>query len=138
MFTKTNLIATVVAAIWSQMGGFLLWAVLADRFLNDHLGSATGVVRAEPDFGVLAIGCLVQAFAFSTVFRKWGAAHYNLMDGLKYGVWMGIFIGFGEGIIDYATSNVLDMTGALINGLIWIVHLSVMGLLVGLVYNRVK
>jgi len=40
------------------------------------------------------------------------------MDGLKYG-WVGVLAGLGNNIIDYATSNMLDMTGALINGLFY-------------------
>jgi hypothetical protein len=52
-------------------------------------------------------------------------------------VWVGILVGLGNSIIDYATSNMLDMTGAL-NALINIVFFAVMGFLVGLIYNKVK
>lgn len=138
MFSKTNLISTVVAAIWSFMGGYLLWGVLAENFMSGHMGTATGVLREMPDFGILALGCLIQALAFSTIFRKWGVESYNPMDGLKFGLWIGIFAGFGNGIIDYATSNILDLTGALVNGLLYVILFTVMGFLVGLIYNKVK
>jgi len=138
MFTKTNLISTVVAALWSMMGGYLLWGILAEKFMSNHMGRATGVVKETPDFGILAVGCLIQAFAFSVIFRKWGAGNYSAKDGLKFGVWVGIMAGLGNGIIDYATSNMLDMTGALVNGLIYIIFYSIMGFLVGLIYNKLK
>lgn len=138
MFTKTNLIATIAAAIWSMMGGYLFWGILGEKFMDNHMGSATGVMKENPDFGILAMGCLIQGLAFSTIFRNWGADKYNTMDGLKYGFWVGILAGLGNNIIDYATSNMLDMTGALINGLIYIIFFSVMGFLVGLIYNKVK
>ncbi len=125
-------------AVWSNLGGFVLWAILADSFLNSHLGTTTGVVKATPNFPFLALGCLVQAFAFSTIYKNWGLPEYSAMNGIKFGAFMGIFIGFGEGLIDYATSNMLDLTGALGNGAIWIIHLAVMGALVGFVYNKVK
>lgn len=138
MFTKTNLIATIVAAIWSMMGGFLLWGILAENFMADHMGTATGVMKDSPDFGILAVGCLIQGLAFATIFRQWGAEKYTTMDGLKYGFWIGILAGLGNNIIDYATSNMLDITGALINGLIYIIFFCVMGFLVGLIYNKIK
>lgn len=138
MFTKKNLIATLVGAVWSNLGGFVLWAILADNFLSSHLGTATGVVKDTPDFVFLAIGCLVQAFAFSSIYYNWGLPEYSAMNGIKFGALMGIFIGFGEGLIDYATSNMLDLAGALGNGAIWIIHLAVMGALVGFVYTKVK
>lgn len=138
MFTKTNLVSTIAAAIWSMMGGFLLWGILAESFMKDHMGTATDVIRENPDFAVLAVGCLIQAFAFSTIFRKWGPDHYTTLDGLKYGFLVGIFAGLGNNIIDFATSNMLDLTGALINGFIYIVFFCVMGFIVGLIYNKVK
>lgn len=138
MFSKTNLISTVVAAIWSFMGGYLFWGVLGDSFLTDHLGSATGVMKEMPEFGILGLGCLIQGFAFSSIFRNWGADKFNAAAGLKYGALIGILTGFGNGIIDYATSNMLDLTGAIVNGLIYVVFFAIMGLLVGLVYNKVR
>jgi hypothetical protein len=53
MFTKTNLISTIVAAIWSLMGGYLLWEILAEKFMSNHMGPATGVLKENPDFGIL-------------------------------------------------------------------------------------
>ncbi|QLG45746.1 hypothetical protein [Costertonia aggregata] len=138
MFTKTNLISTIVAAIWSLMGGYLLWGILTVDFMNDHLGSATGMDKEMPDFAFLALGCLVQAFAFSTVFKKWGASSYGISDGLGYGIWIGIFVGFGNGIINYATSNFLDMTGTIANGGVYVIFYAIMGALVGLIYDKVK
>jgi hypothetical protein len=138
MFTKQNLISTIVAAIWSFIGGYLLWGVLAESFMSNHMGTATGVFKEVPEFGVLALGCLIQAFAFSGIFRKWGAANYSAMDGLKYGFWIGIFAGFGNALIDYAVSNMLDLTGALVNGLIYVLFFTIMGLLVGFMYGKVK
>jgi thiamine transporter ThiT len=138
MFTKTNLISTIVAAIWSFMGGFLFWGILAEDFMNNHLGTATGMGKEMPDFGLLAFGCLVQAFAFSSIFRNWGSDSYTPMDGLKYGIWAGILVGFGHGLINHATTNFLDMTGSVVNGFIYVVFYAVMGLLVGWIYKKVK
>ncbi len=102
------------------------------------LGTATGVGKEIPEFGILALGCLIQAFAFSTIFRHWGNEHYNIMSGLKFGILIGILVGLGNGLIDYATSNMLDMTGALGNGMIYVFFFATMGVITGLIYNKVQ
>jgi len=53
-------------------GGFLLWAVLAENFMDNHMGMATGVMKENSDFSILALGCLVQGFAFSDIFFATG------------------------------------------------------------------
>lgn len=138
MFTKTNLISTIVTAIWGFMGGYLLWGILADSFLNSHMGTAAGVPKEMPEWGLLALGCLIQAFAFSTIFKQWGTSNYTTSDGIKYGILIGILVGLGNELINHATTNVLDLTGALVNGLIYIIFYAVMGFLAGLIYNKVK
>jgi hypothetical protein len=138
MFAKNNLVATIVTAIWSFAGGFLLWGVLAAEFMDNHLGSATGLMKDPPDFVHLALGCLVQALAFCTIFRKWGASDYSAMEGMRFGLLVGLLVGFGDGLINYATSNMLDITGALVNGLLYVFLYAIMGLLAGLIYNKVK
>lgn len=138
MFTKTNLVSTIVTAIWSFMGGYFLWGVLADGFLNNHLGAATGVGKEIPEFGILGLGCLIQAFAFSTIFSHWGKERYTTLDGLKFGMLVGVLVGFGNGSIEYATTHVLDITGAMGNGLIYVFFYTVMGFLAGLVYNKIN
>lgn len=138
MLTKRNLIATLVTGIWSFMGGYLIWGILAEGFLNDHLGSALGMGKEMPEFPLLAAGCFIQAFAFSTIYGKWANGDFSMGDGLKYGALIGILIGFGNGFITHATSNFLDMTGTLINGILYVVFHTIMGLLAAIIYNKVK
>ncbi len=135
MFSKSNLISTIVTAIWSCMGGFLLWGVLIDPFLQGHLGSATGLMKEPIDVMYLVIGCVIQGFAFSTIYSKWGSNEYSAGNGLTFGIWVGILAGFGNGLIDYATSNMLDLTGALTNGLIYVVFFAIMGAIAGIVFK---
>lgn len=136
MFSKANIISTIVATIWGFAGGYLLWGILADPILQDHIGSATGIMKDPPDFIHLLIGCLIQAFAFSTIYSKWANGNFSAGNGLNLGVWVGVLMGLGSGLINFATSNMLDLTGTLLNGVIYIVFFAVMGLLVGSVYNK--
>jgi len=136
MFSKANIISTIVTTIWGFAGGYLLWGLVGDPFMEDHFGSATGIMREVPDMVHLILGCLVQGFAFSTIYRKWGGGTYSASNGLNFGLWVAILIGLGGGLIDFATSNMLDITGTFANALIYLVFFLIMGALVGLIYNK--
>ncbi len=135
MFTKSNLISTLVTFLWAFLGGFLLWGILMDPFLMEHLGAATGVPKTEPDFLYLSLGCLITGFAFSTIYGKLAAEH-SATKGANFGLWIGILIGLGNGVIDFSTTNIMDITGTLANALTYIVFFVVMGTLAGLVYDK--
>ncbi len=135
MFSKSNLISTLATAIWSCMGGFLLWGIIVDPFLQSHLGSATGLMKEPIDVLFLIIGCVIQGFAFSFIYSKWSQNNYSAGNGLSFGIWIGILAGFGNGMIDYATSNMLDLTGSLANALVYIVFFAIMGAIAGTVFK---
>jgi len=138
MFSKTNLISTLVTALWGYFGGFLFWGYLSVDFFNDHLGSSTGVMKDPPDMLYLIIGCIINAFIFSTLYSKWANNNYSSGSGLSFGILLAILMGLGEGLINYSTSNVLDLTGTFANFGIYLVFLGVMGILAGTVYKKVN
>ncbi len=135
MFSKTNLISTLVTFLWGFLGGYLLWGIIGDPLLEDHVVVA-GLSRDIPDFAILALGCLIMGFVFSTIYSKWARGTHGISHGLKFGLGIGVFIGFGSGLIDYATANLLDFSGTIINGIIYTIHFSVMGILASLVYGK--
>ena len=135
MFSKSNLISTVVTAIWAYLGGWILWGMLMDATLKEHLVTQ-GLIRDMPDMAHLIVGCIIVAFSFSTLYSKWGSGNYGIGSGLVFGVWIAILIGFGLGLVNMATMNYLDITGTLLDGGIYIVFMGIMGLLAGLVYQK--
>jgi hypothetical protein len=138
MFSKTNMISTLVAALWAYVGGYLLWGVLGDPLLADYLGSATGVMREMPDHMHLIIGCVIIALMFCTIYSKWARGHHSASQGVQLGLYMGILAGLGAGLIDFATSNMLTITGTFINALLYIVYYVIMGILVSLIYGKLS
>ncbi len=138
MFSKANLFSTIITALWGYFGGFLFWGYLSVDFFNNHLGSATGVMKEYPDMLYLILGCIINAFVFSTLYAKWANSNYSAGSGLTFGLWLAILMGLGEGLIDYSTSNILDLTGTFGNVGIYIVFLGVMGVLAGVVYQKVR
>lgn len=138
MFSKNNLISTVVTAIWAFFGGYLLWGILGDSFLSEHLGSGAGNMPKEPDFMYLILGCVIMALAFSTLYSKWARGVHSVSQGAEFGFVLAILIGFGSGLIDYSTGNILDMIGTLANGVIYIVFFVVMGVLASVINSKLS
>lgn len=138
MFSKANIISTLVTAVWGYFGGWLIWGILLEGILSEHSGGATGVYRADSDMLMLhlILGCIIVAFVFSTIYSKWGSDGYDTTSGLTYGIWVGLLIGLGEGMINYAVMDISDLTGILINAGAVVVLYAIMGLLAGMVYNK--
>ncbi|MEL6811623.1 MAG: hypothetical protein AAFP76_09835 [Bacteroidota bacterium] len=135
MFSKANIVSTIVNTIWGMGGGFLLWGILADPFLTEHV-LTPAMMKAEPDFPVLAIGCLIQAFGFCTIYGKYGASNYGTGSGLSMGIITAIMIGAGEKLIDFATANILDLQGTLVNFVVYLIFFGITGLLAGIIYKK--
>ena len=135
MFSKTNLISTLVATLWGFFGGWILWGMIGDPILAEHV-STTSIMKEMPDFPILVIGCLIVGFAFSTTYSKWARSTHGVSNGAQFGIWLGILVGLGGGLIDHSTSNILDLAGTIINSIIYIIHFAIMGILVSLVYGK--
>ncbi|MCH7784179.1 MAG: hypothetical protein IIB06_02020 [Bacteroidetes bacterium] len=137
MFSKTNLISTLVIAVWAYLGGYLLWDVIGGFLFEGHGGSATGVWKETPDYLHVVIASVFLAFAFSTIYSKLSGSA-GISHGATYGLWVGILIGLGERWYDLAFSNFTDLTGAFINLGLNLVFYVIAGVLVGLVYEKLS
>ncbi|MEN3323100.1 hypothetical protein VP395_05140 [Mariniflexile soesokkakense] len=135
MFSKSNLISTIVTALWGFLGGWLIWGIIGDPILKEHISTA-GLMKEMPDMPLLALGCLIVGFAFSTMYSKWANATHGVTIGATFGIWLGFLTGLGDGLIDNATANIIDLSGTLINAVLYIVHFAIMGVLASLVYNK--
>ena len=136
MFSKSNIISTLVTAVWGFLGGWLVWGIVFDPILEEHSGAASGVMRETPDMVHLIIGCLLVGFIFSTIYSKWGRENFGVSSGFTFGLWIGLFLGLGEGMVNFAVMDVLEITGVLINAVAYLIFYGIMGLLAGLVYSK--
>ncbi len=135
MLSKSNLISTLIATVWAFFGGYLLWDTIGGALLSEH-ETIPDLIKEEPDFLHLVLGCLITAFVFSTLYSKWARGHHSISEGTKFGLWMGILLGVGSGLINYATSNMMDFSGTMINAVLYIVYFIIMGVLVSIIYNK--
>lgn len=135
MFSKSNLLATLAAGILNFIGGYLIWGIVTTDFFAQHAGSATGVMKDPIDLVHIAIGCFIQAFIMSTIYSKWARGIHSAKEGFEFGALIGVFTGFGIGLIMYGTSNFMDLTGVLVEGLIEIVYYGIIGVVIALIYK---
>ena len=128
MFSKTNLVSTLVVAVWAYFGGYLLWEIIGASLFSNPMDSSADQVH-------LIIACVISAFAFSSIYSKLSGAA-SATHGLQYGIWAGIFIGFGERWFVYAFASEPVMNDAIIGGVLNIVFFMVAGALAGIVYQK--
>ena len=132
MFSKTNLIATIVGTIWAYVATLLLWGYLGASLFSEPSSNPGDTVH-------VIIACLISAFAVSTIYSKWSGGDYSVSKGATYGLWYGILIGFGERWYDYAFQMYpMTLNDAIINGVMCIVFGVILGVLISLVYGKVK
>lgn len=133
MFSKSNLLATLVGGIAMFVLGYVLWGMLGESLNADNV--LTNVMKAEPDFIHLFLGCLISAFAMSTLYGKWARGHHSAKEGAEFGIWIGIFVGLGMGLIWFATSTMMNFTGHLIDAVLNIIYYILIGVIIALIYK---
>ncbi len=131
MFSKTNLISTAVGSIWAYFGGWLLWGILGASLFSSPSNDPANQMH-------LIIACVISAFAVSTIYSKLSGGDHSLSHGANYGLWVGIFIGFGERWFDFAFDTTPVLQDAIIDGVLNIVFYVILGVLVSAVYGKVK
>ncbi len=133
MFTKQNLLATIVAAIAMFLLGYLLWGMALAGFLEAH--TITETMREMPDMVILFISNLISAWALSTIYAKWSDGNHGFGDGLSFGIWIGIFAGIGYSLLWYSTAELMDLTGHLADGVATLFYFAIIGGIIGLMYK---
>ena len=109
MDTKNFLLASLVGGIVFFVSGFLFYGVLLSDFMV--AGSAEGVMKETPDLVPLILSQLIFGAFLTMVLRRWPGAG-TLAQGAKAGASLGVMLGLGFSLVQYATMNV--MTAALI------------------------
>lgn len=133
MFSKSNLLATVVATIVMFILGYVLWGMLAESMMDGHV--LTDIMKDPPDFLFIVLGNLISAFALSNLYGKWARGYHGAVSGAEFGAWIGVFVGLGSGLIWYATSTLMSLTGHLMDFILYLVFFVISGIVISLVYK---
>ncbi len=133
MFTKQNLIATLVGAIAMNLLGWLIWGFAMADFYEGH--TTAQIMKEEPDMIFLVLSNLISAFALSTIYGKWSGGNHGFGSGFNYGIWIGIYAGIGYALLWYATAPFMDMTGHLTDGVVTLIYFAIIGAIIGAIYK---
>ena len=71
----------------------------------------------------------------SIVYGKWAAGNYEKNSGFRFGVWVGIFVGFGIGLLMYGTFQLLSLEANLVDSFWNVLFYGITGLIIGLGYK---
>ena len=134
MFSKPNLISTLLTSIWAYFGGYLLWDVIGGPLLQNHKGSAQYVEKSQPDMVLMVLACIITGFAFSTIYGKWARGKHGALHGLKYGLLISLF-GISYALISFSMTKLMELTGAIYDAALSVVYYLIMGALAGMAYN---
>jgi len=128
------LLATLAAFITMFLLGYGIWEFLLADFFAGH--TLKNFMNEDMNMGLIAGSNVIIAFILSTVYSKWARGHHSVKEGFSYGAWIGAFTGFGIGLLNYAVSGLMDITGTLVNGIVEVIFYGIIGAVIGLVYQK--
>ncbi len=137
MTAKNRVLATLVGFVVFFLLGWLFYGFLLMDFYADNAGSATNVMRAEEDmvWWALIVGNLFQAYFLVYIFGKW-ANITTFSGGLKAGAILGLILGLAMNLTMFGTSNMMNLTGALVDPLVSMIMMGITGGVIGVMLGR--
>src|SRR5690606_41626174 len=107
MFSKSNLMATLVGGVVMFFLGYLVWGMALSNFFAGR--SLIPMDGNTPNLGMVALANLNMAFVMASLFSKWSRGQHSLSEGFKFGAWIGAFAGLGMGLLAYGTMALMDL-----------------------------
>jgi len=134
MFTKSHLLGTLGGFVVLFLGGWLFYDILATDFYAANTSEAAKALFRGDNTNLIfvALGCLVQACVMTTLYSKLA----DKGNGLKFGAFFGLFVGFGIGLLNYGLMDYMTVTGALVDFVWSIVFYAVTGWVIAMIYNK--
>lgn len=137
MNASTRMMATLVGFVVFFLLGWLLYGMLLMDFFSSNAGSAIGVSRSESEMVWWALigGNVLQAYFLVYVFDKMNNVK-SFMAGLKAGAVIGLILGLGFNLTMYGTTNMMNLTGTLVDPLVSMAMMGITGGAIGMVMGR--
>lgn len=137
MTAKNRVLATLVGFVVIFLLGWLFYGILLMDFYEANAGSATNVMRAEEDmvWWALILGNLLQAYFLVYIFSKWEGID-TFGAGFKGGAIIGLILGLSMNFIMYATSNMMNLTSALVDPFVSMIMMGITGGVIGVMLGR--
>lgn len=129
--------ATLAGFVTLFLLGWIFYGMLLVDFYTANSGSATGVMRSDMDmvWWALVVGNVLQAYLLVYIFSKWTTVN-TFGTGLQAGITIGLILGFAMNLTMYGTSNMMNLTAALVDPLVSAAMMGVTGGVIGMVIGR--
>lgn len=137
MNTNKFIMGTLAGGITFFLVGFIIYGLALMSFFEAHAGSATGVAKADMVWWALILGNMGSAALLSYIFLKW-ANISSFGSGASAAAIIGFFMSLSHEMINFATTNVMDMTGACAEVIVSVVYFAIGGGVIGAVLGMGK
>ena len=136
MSAKTRILATAAGFVTYFMLGWILYGMLFMGFFESNMGSASGVSRGDDIvWWSLVLGNITMTYLLVYIFGSW-ANITTFGGGLKAGLMIGLIIGLGFNLNMYGTTNIMNLTGTLVDPIVSAVMMGITGGVVGMMIGR--
>ena len=137
MDAKTRIMATLAGFVTLFLLGWLIYGMLLMDFYMSNSGTATGVMREESEmvWWALIVGNVFQAYLLVYIFDKWTNIT-TFSSGLQAGAILGLILGFAMNLTMYGTSNMMNLTAALVDPFVSAVMMGITGGVMGYMLGR--
>ena len=137
MDSKKRIMATLAGFVILFLLGWLLYGMLLMDFYQANSGTVIGVMREESEmiWWALIVGNLLQAYLLVYIFGKW-ANITSFGGGLKAGAILGLILGFAINLTMYGTTNMMNLTAALVDPFVGAAMMGITGGVIGYVLGR--
>ena len=138
MDSKKFTIGTVVGGIAYFLLGYLFYGLALTGFFKDHTNAAAPM-KAMADFAwwALILGNLAGAALLTWIILKLGNVS-TFSGGARIGVVVGFYAALGRNLIEYATANLMDLTGLLADAVISAILAAIVAGIIAAVIGRQK
>ena len=136
MSTNKILIGGLIGFVVTFILGFLIYGMLLTDFFATNAGSATGVSRAEDAmlFLPLALGHLALGMLLAIILGRW-AGIKTFTSGAMAGAVIGFLTGSAYDLIMYGTTNMMNLTGTLVDIVITTISTAIAAGIIGWYYG---
>lgn len=136
MNTKNIIIGTVVGAITLFFLGYLIFEMAFGDFYAANMGSATGIVKETPVMWASALGSVSYALLLTlAILSRSGSP--TIVGGIKDAAIVGFLLWFTVDFTFYGIFNLSNLTIAIVDPLLELVHAGVAGAVIAAVLGAV-
>lgn len=137
MDLKKFSLGTLAGGVAFFVLGFLIYGVALADFMASNAGTATGVTKEPMEMWALILGNLAYAALLTYIFMQW-ANISTFATGAKAGAIIGLLVAVYFDFLTYSMMNLSNMTGLIVDIVVFTIISALVGGVVGLALGKIK